>query len=271
MACILCDHQYFASCVVYDYPYRRYYSPYRYSLPVITETTIRTDIITAYANGEEIFTEPGSRVHRRDGRVVRNRDFNPNRRNTMVAEHGRRDTNATQRGIAKRDDNKARPSTSRGIAKKADRGNLQTTKEDLHICGIAQKVDRGETSVNKGRPATSRGIAKKETRGTSVNKGKPVSQRGIASKSKRSTSVSKERPTSRGIATTNRSGASNRKAVNKRPVQNRSKASSNSGSRNINRSTTSRPSNNKTVKRSTSSKSSTSGSRRAPAKRGRGL
>ncbi len=74
----------FASCVVYDIPYRTYYTPHRYSWFHHRQYYGRRHHV-AYANGRRNFYRPGSRVHHRDGRVAVNKDYNPNRRNTAIS------------------------------------------------------------------------------------------------------------------------------------------------------------------------------------------
>ncbi len=251
----------FVSCIVYDYPYRRYYRPYRYSY-YRHRSYYKNRHRVAYTNGRRDFHRPGSRVHYKNGRTARNRDYNPNRRNTMVSEYGRRDNNTTHRGVAKKDKretsvNKGRPSSSRGIAKKDGRETSVNKGRPASTRGISKKDNR-ETSVNKGRPVSGRGIAKKGNRETSVNKGRPATSRGIAKRGGGESSVQKGRPAStRGIAKTKRSESSKRTTVNKRSNQSRPKVTSRSGNRNVNKSTNSR--------------SSSSGSRKASSKRGRGL
>lgn len=74
--------------IVYDYPYRQYYRPIRYSYhDHVIYYRNRNNV--AYQNGRRDFFAPGSRIHRKDGQVRINKDFNPNRTNTMVANTGR--------------------------------------------------------------------------------------------------------------------------------------------------------------------------------------
>ena len=74
----------YASCIVYDYPYRRYYKPHRYSF-AHHRRYYNNRRNVAYANGRRNFYRPGSRKHYKDGRTVKNRDYNPRRVNTAVA------------------------------------------------------------------------------------------------------------------------------------------------------------------------------------------
>lgn len=74
--------------IVYDFPYRRYYTPVRYNYhDHVVYYKNRNNV--AYQNGRRDFYRPGSRIHRKDGQVRVNSDFNPNRPNTMVASTGR--------------------------------------------------------------------------------------------------------------------------------------------------------------------------------------
>lgn len=74
---------FFGNCIVYDYPYRLYYSPIRYSYNYHFNNFNRGH--QYYTNGRRDFYRPGSRIHYRNGRTAVNRDFNPNRVNTAVS------------------------------------------------------------------------------------------------------------------------------------------------------------------------------------------
>ena len=76
----------YASCVVYDYPYRRNYSPTRYSYNQHSNYySNRGRDNVSYANGRRSFNKPGSRNHYKGGRSEVNKEYKPNRRNTAVA------------------------------------------------------------------------------------------------------------------------------------------------------------------------------------------
>jgi len=199
----------FANCIVYDYGYRRYYRPLRYSFANHRRYYANRGRV-AYTNGRRDFYRPGSRVHYKNGRSAVNRDYKPNRRNTAISNTGRRDnavSRGTNRGIAS---NNARP-TSRGISRTDN--NARTDRPN------SRGISKGTNSVSKGRPS-SRGISK----GTStVRKDRPSSQRGVA---KRSGSSSVNRGTARQTRskTVSRSGNKKRNSVS-RPTQKRSTAS----------------------------------------------
>ncbi|PHS67903.1 MAG: hypothetical protein COB12_01410 [Flavobacterium sp.] len=80
----------YASCVVYNYPYRRYYQPTRYTYNVHSNyysNRGRSNI--AYTNGRRSFNNPGSRVHYKNGRTAVNKEYKSNRKNTSVTSSSR--------------------------------------------------------------------------------------------------------------------------------------------------------------------------------------
>lgn len=90
---------YYTHVIVYDYPYRMYYHPIRYSYHQhVIYYKNRSNV--AYVNGRRDFYRPGSRIHYEDGRVARNNDFDPNRRNTMIADTGRNNQNGQTTGTS---------------------------------------------------------------------------------------------------------------------------------------------------------------------------
>src|SRR5690606_28941149 len=85
----------YSHCVVYDMPYRRYYRPVRYSYHdhiIYYKNRHRV----AYNNGRRDFYRPGSRIYDKNGRASINKDYNPDRKNTMVASSNTRSNNAVR-------------------------------------------------------------------------------------------------------------------------------------------------------------------------------
>ena len=240
----------FASCIVYDYPYRRYYSPVRYSFSH-HRNYYKRGYHNGYANARRDFHRPGSRIHRKDGRSAVNRDYNPNRRNTMVAERGRRNNNSnTSRRVAQAEDRKSRSTTNRSTT------NRSTTN----------------------RSTTNRGTA----RNASETKGRPIAGNSTSRDGKRSTIARKSTTTkgrvSKGRPIVSKGGAVKRGNSITRPQQKRSQVAQRSNRKTVNKGTASRPSRGTVAKRSTSTRSKTSanrsgnsGSRSTSSKRGRGL
>lgn len=254
----------FASCIVYDFPYRRYYTPVRYSYHH-HRNYYKNRHNVAYSNARRSFHRPGSRIHYKGGRTTVNKSYNPNRRNTMIAQGGRRDNASNSRGVAKANNRgTAKTSTTRGVAKKDDRGTARN----------------GNTS----RATSSRGVAKKDTRATArkSNGNRTASTRGIANRTDRSVVKKTSRTSSNNRKTVRKSSSRKtvarsstpRKATTTRPQQKRSTASRSSGS--SAKRTTAKRTQKATAKRSTNtrtksvSRSGSTKSRANTSSRGRG-
>ena len=76
------------NCIVWNIPYRRFYTPIRYSyynhLRYYNNRATNT-----YTNARREFISPGSRIHYRNGRTALNTRYKRGRKNTMIAGHGR--------------------------------------------------------------------------------------------------------------------------------------------------------------------------------------
>ena len=236
---------FYTSCIVYDYPYRRYYNPYRYSynhhINYYNNRHRRS-----YVNGRRSFHRPGSRVHHRDGRIVRNRDYKPTRRNTMVAEHGRRDT---------------RNERARTVAE--DRGTNSRVALD--------KRERTKSVTNR-KPSNSRANTDRQQRSSDITNGLSTATRTISERNQRVSTVNHATPirNQRNIKT-ERSGSSSVSQLDRRSEQNRKTVSTSNRNRITNSTSAKRSSTNRIAKGSTSSRSNTSGTRKTTGKRGRGL
>jgi hypothetical protein len=177
----------FSSCIVYDYPYRAYYTPVRYSFHQHRDYYNNRSRV-AYAHGRRNFYRPGSRVHYEGGRTAVNKDFNPNRRNTMAAESGRNNNVRSSREVAKTNST-TRPVTSRGTVEKSNRAN----------------------SVSKGRPVTTGEIAKVERPRQSSSQGSTVNKRSSVENTKQRTSTP-SRPSNNKVSQRSTSSKSNTSA-----------------------------------------------------------
>tara|TARA_R110002049_G_scaffold82169_3_gene209103 strand:- start:532 stop:1881 length:1350 start_codon:yes stop_codon:yes gene_type:complete len=277
----------FASCIVYDFPYRRYYTPVRYSYHH-HRNYYKNRHNVAYSNARRSFHRPGSRIHYKGGRTTVNKSYNPNRRNTMIAQGGRRDNASNSRGVAKANNRgTAKTSTTRGVAKKDDRGTARNGKTSRATSsrGVAKKDDRGTArNGNTSRATSSRGVAKKDTRATArkSNGNRTASTRGIANRTDRSVVKKTSRTSSNNRKTVRKSStrktvarsSTPRKATTTRPQQKRSTASRSSGS--SAKRTTAKRTQKATAKRSTNtrtksvSRSGSTKSRANTSSRGRG-
>jgi hypothetical protein len=76
------------NCIVWNIPYRRYYTPIRYSyynhLRYYNNRATNT-----YTNTRREFISPGSRIHYRNGRTALNTRYKRGRKNTMITGHGK--------------------------------------------------------------------------------------------------------------------------------------------------------------------------------------
>lgn len=93
----------FSHCIVYDMPYRRYYSPVRYSYHHhVVYYKNRHNV--AYHNTRRDFYNPGSRVYDKRGRSSINKNYDPNRKNTMIASSNGRTNNTLRNNITRGND-----------------------------------------------------------------------------------------------------------------------------------------------------------------------
>lgn len=121
----------YASCVVYGFPYRRYYTPVRYDYAYHHRNYNRGR--RYYNNGRRDFYRPGSRVHYRDGRVARNTNYR-NERVRSDRELGRvnpRTENNSRPMVADRGDRTEKPRTTRYEKPRTDRSDKpRVTRSD---------------------------------------------------------------------------------------------------------------------------------------------
>ncbi|KJJ39227.1 hypothetical protein [Aequorivita vladivostokensis] len=138
----------FTHCVVYDLPYRRYYSPVRYSYHDHVVYYKKRHHV-AYHNGRRDFYRPGSRVYDKKGRASVNKNFDPNRKNTMVATSNPRSnssirTNSSVRNNNARGSNNVRSNNSRVTSE----GRSNNTRRET--------VSRNRSTNSKGAAAIDR-------------------------------------------------------------------------------------------------------------------
>ncbi|MDN3724011.1 hypothetical protein QRD02_06425 [Aequorivita sp. SDUM287046] len=147
----------YTHCVVYDMPYRRYYSPVRYSYHdhlVYYKNRSRT----AYHNGRRDFYRPGSRIYDKNGRATVNRNYNPNRANTMVASNNTR-TNSTLRSNQTQRNSAVRNNDSRNS--RVDQTNVSRSGSAIRNSSINSK---GATSVDRSTRSSQRNSSTASTR-----------------------------------------------------------------------------------------------------------
>ena len=185
----------YTSCLVYDYQYRRYYSPVRYSY-----RHHRNYYRNGYRNARRVFQRPGSRVPYRNRRTAVNRSYRANRRNTTVS-------------------NRDRGNKSSRVAKTGNRGNRGTVKKGRPISkrGTANRGDRNGS-------VTKRGDSKKVNRAThpqkknsrvAQNNGNRKINRSTTSRSS-NTKMAKRTTTSRSNTSGKREGTTKSRTTSKR-------------------------------------------------------
>src|SRR5690554_856647 len=165
----------YTHCVVYDMPYRRYYTPVRYGYHQhIVYYNNRHKV--AYNNGRRDFYRPGSYVYDEKGRGRVNKDFDPNRRNTMISsnvnrtdnsgrtEATRNNSNITRNGEANRrtsasnrtqENDKVRNNNSKSGNNNERTSQVTTRNENTtRTNSSANSSTRNNSSVNTPRQQT---------------------------------------------------------------------------------------------------------------------
>lgn len=236
----------YSNCIVWDIPYRRYYTPIRYSYYNHVRF-YNNRFVTPYNNCRRDFYRPGSRVHYRNGRTALNRDFREGRRNTMVTNHGRRDAALARTNTFRKTDATASRNTRRGNNANVNRSERTTAKRSTSSRtsrGIASKrKDRNNNSAISSRSTTrnkSRNIAQntrkspKNVRSTSRNNvrtykpnSRDIQKRTSSNRVSKVRSPRKAKP----VTKTNRSGSRNKTARPSR-ISNTRKSATRTGSRN---------------------------------------
>jgi len=204
----------YASCVVYDYPYRRYYSPIRYNYnDHYNYYSNRGRSNIAYTNGRRSFHRPGSRVHYKGGRSVANKDYKPNQRNTAVTQTTRRDKSVSKRNktttvnrTSKRSEKVALGNSSSSNTRRI--ASSTTTRSDNRKFGTTatKKVSYQRNTSNKKNNSSTTIRNKKETSKSyrsNTNKGNSTTR--VANTSQRNSSK-KNKTKAKGASSTRRRG-----------------------------------------------------------------
>ena len=204
----------YPNCVVYDYPYRQYYRPFRYDYAYHRTNYNRGR--RSYANGRREFHRPGSRIHYKDGRVARNRNFDPDRENTMIARSNRRevkrsDRTTNSRGIARTDSSpkhreRTRPARDNSIYRD---GNSRGTATRTNRPSSARNKERMKPAIKKDKPRNiNRNRPSMDTKPSSRRLATPNNSRMSKANTSRSSSKMKKATSNqiRGNNNNNRSG-----------------------------------------------------------------
>lgn len=173
----------YSHCIVYDMPYRRYYRPVRYSYHdhiIYYKNRHRV----AYHNGPRDFYRPGSRVYDKRGRARINKNYNPNRRNTMVAHRNTSDTRNTRshnvRNTQERRSSASQARSSRGTHTRS--GEVKrTSSSNSKGATRVDRPGRSKQKVTESRPAgkarASKGDGRYRTKESASRQVKPNRER----------------------------------------------------------------------------------------------
>lgn len=214
----------YSNCIVWDVPYRRYYTPLRYSYYHHVGYYNNRNV-TPYHNSRRDFYRPGSRVHYQNGRTAVNRNYREGRTNTMVNSHGRRTNTAVANTNSR---NNARATTSRNSSRSVNR---QENTTRVNSRGTVARNIRATTT----RPSTIRSDRGTTTRPSTnkVDRSRNNTQRTVASNNtprvakQRATSTSRPKTTTPKRSTRTTS-SSNRNSSTARSTRSTSTSRSNS-------------------------------------------
>jgi len=209
----------YSSCIVYDYPYRRYYSPVRYSYGH-HRSFYHKGYRSGYKNARRDFYRPGSRIHDKNGRTTVNKDYRANRRNTMVS--NRSDRNNT-----------------RNVVKKGDRSSVNKGRQITSRNDVKRTANR--STINKDRTTTNRKMVKRDNRNSAASKNRTVNSKraNTATRPQQHKSRVAQNNTKRKVNSGTTSRSSNKQAV-KRNTTSRSNTSAKSGTSSKSRTTSKR-------------------------------
>lgn len=209
--------------IVYNFPYRRYYNPRRYSFQDhIVFYKNRNN--NSYTNGRRDFHRPGSRIHYPDGRIVRNTNFNPNRSGTL-ATTGRNNNDAmtnsrthnTTRNTTSTVQNTSATNTRSNVVTQTNRQNNNDNRVSQPRNVTAAPV-RTTTRINNHsvpvRSNTTQIQTQRNRNSTPAVRSTPTVKNNTPSRTTRNTAIQQNRTNSRGSApNTSRNSSSSRAVI----------------------------------------------------------
>ncbi len=158
----------YSHCIVYDMPYRRYYSPVRYSYHDHVGYYKQRNHV-AYHNGRRDFYRPGSRVYDKKGRVSVNKDYNPNRANTMVASNNFRNNSSIRNNNTRSNTVTRNSSTNSKGAANVDRSTRNTGNISKNVSRSNTVTSRSNNTTRANNDNTKRNIEKNNSQSTVKN------------------------------------------------------------------------------------------------------
>lgn len=221
----------YSHCIVYDYAYRKYYDPIRYSYSHHRKYYKRKGR-TKHYNGRRDFYRPGSRVHYKNGRTALNEDYQPRKGQRGIDRNERRSRITTRRSDksvvrsnAGRNENNRTP-RSRSVQKRENDRNRTTGSARVRSTASRE----GNSQRSNARIISNSGNNKK----LSIRRTSTQRKIRVAPKQQERVSANRSRSELRGnsvrSSSVKRKAASNRKTV-KRAAPSRSKSTSARGGR----------------------------------------
>lgn len=134
----------YANCLVYEYPYRRYYHPTRYSYKEHRRYySNRGRSSISYTNTRRNFNKPGSRNHYKSGRSEANKEYKPNRKNTALVNNTQSNSNHMSRSAKKRSNRNNNVGNAKTVASTRSVINYRP------IANVRSSVNTAKRSTNK--------------------------------------------------------------------------------------------------------------------------
>ncbi len=158
----------YTHCIVYDYPYRQYYSPIRYSYGYHREHYRYSD--RGYSNSRRNFYRPGSRVHYENGRTAVNKNYRPTTGNREVTSRGNNETNSARKDYIA---TTSRPASNGNLGRPVERSRPSAVENN----GSKERPVVNQNNHTRGRPASSQSSNTKGRPEVSQNnnsKGRPA-------------------------------------------------------------------------------------------------
>lgn len=187
---------YYTHVIVYDYPYRMHYHPVRYTY-VEHVRLYNNRGRSNYVNGRREFYRPGSRTHLDNGTVVRNPNFDPNRKNTMIADGGRNNAKAnTSASTTNTGRNNASTGRNNATTERNNATSVRTNESNpSRTSGVRSNTTTPVKSPANGRTIQSSGTRSTGNTNAAQNSRTTVQTRSSAPQNTRTVTPPKTTPT----------------------------------------------------------------------------
>ena len=158
------------NCIVWNIPYRRFYTPIRYSyynhLRYYNNRATNT-----YTNARREFISPGSRIHYRNGRTALNTRYKRGRKNTMITGHGRTPFMTRATRTSTNTSRTAARTRNRTVPKNSNTRSINTQSRNRTAIVSQTRSPRIVQTTPRKRPSIRSNSARTSTRrNTNVNR-----------------------------------------------------------------------------------------------------